>query len=291
LTLVYIFCILLNVVDQNIGKINKLEKALPEGLLVDAAWMTKHGFASNLRSHYVKTGRLEQPARRVYYRPPRGKLSWQQAVISLQTILLRDPLIVGGRTALELQGFAHYLKAGETEIHLYGPKPPPSWLDTLPLPVRFFHHNSAKLFRNTPIHFGIGSLAWDIAKNELTRSGAEASFNMQPWGQWDWPLTLSTPERAILELLDEIPARETFEQADKLFEGLSSLRPRRLEKLLRDCKNVKVKRLFFFFAARHAHSWTKYLKHDEFDLGTGKRMLVKGGRFDQTFLITVPNGF
>ncbi len=290
MTLVYLPCILLNVIEQNTGKINQLEKALPEGLLVDAAWMTEHGFATNLRSHYVKTGRLEQPARSVYRRP-RGKLSWQQAVISLQTILLRDPLIVGGRTALELQGFAHYLKATATEIHLYGPKAPPNWLDTLPLPVRFFHHNSTKLFRNAPIHSGIGSLAWDIAKNELAHSGAEASFNMQPWGQWDWPLTLSTPERAILELLDEVPDRETFEQADKLFEGLSLLRPRRLEKLLGDCKNVKVKRLFFFFAARHGHAWTRYLKRSDFDLGAGKRMLVKGGHLDKTFQITVPDGF
>lgn len=262
--------------EQKTGKINKLEKALPEGLLVDAAWMTEHGFATNLRSHYVKTGRLEQPARSVYRRP-RGTLSWQQAVISLQTILLRNPLFVGGRTALELQGFAHYLKAGTTEIHLYGPKPPPTWLAKLPLAARFFYHNDAKLFRNTPVHIGV--------------TNREVHFVDQPWGHLDWHLTLSSPERATLELLDEIPDRETFEQADKLFEGLSSLRPRRLQKLLSDCKNVKVKRLFFFFAARHAHAWTKYVDRSEIDLGSGKRMLVKGGRLDKAFQITVPDGF
>jgi hypothetical protein len=273
--------------EPRTSKLNQLERQLPEGLLVDAAWLTEHGFATNLRSHYVATGRLEQPARRVYRRP-RGSLSWQQVVISLQTLLLRNPLTVGGRTALELQGFAHFLKGAETEIHLYGPKPPPTWLRTLPLKARFLYHNDRNLFRNEPVHFGTTSLAWEVAKNKLSDAGAATSFAVQPWGQWDWPLTHSTPERAILELLDELPTRETFHQADKLFEGLASLRPRRLQKLLGDCKSVKVKRLFFFFASRHSHSWTKFVKRDEFYLGKGKRMLVRSGRLDPVFQITVP---
>jgi hypothetical protein len=273
--------------EQTTSKVNQLEQQLPEGLLVDSTWLSQHGFATNLRSHYVATGRLEQPARRVYRRP-RGTLSWQQVVISLQTLLLRSPLTVGGRTALELQGYAHFLKETHTEIHLYGPKPPPTWIYKLPLAVRFLYHNDRKLFRNQPMHFGTTSLAWDVAKNKLADAGVDASFALQPWGQWDWPLTLSTPERAILELLDELPICETFHQADKLFEGLTSLRPRRLQKLLGDCKSVKVKRLFFFFAARHQHSWAKFVKREDFDLGKGKRMLVKDGRLDRVIQITVP---
>src|SRR5262249_11390050 len=160
---------------------------------------------------------------------------------------------VGGRTALELQGFAHFLKENEKEIHLYGPKPPPTWLYKLPMGARFLYHNDQTLFHNEPVHFGTTSLAWNVAQDKLADAGADASFMVQPWGQWDWPLTLSTPERAALELLDELPTRETFEQTDKLFEGLISLRPRRLQKLLGDCKSVKVKRLFFFFTSRHPH--------------------------------------
>ena len=68
----------------------------------------------------------------------------------------------------------------------------------------------------------------------------------QLWGQWDWPLTLSAPERAILELLDEVPQRETFHQTDMLMlmEGLRTLSPKRLQKPLVECRSVKVKRLF-----------------------------------------------
>ena len=38
-------------------------------------------------------------------------------------------------------------------------------------------------------------------------------------------------------------------------EGLRNLSPRRLQALLSDCKSVKVKRLFFWFAERHNHAW------------------------------------
>jgi len=270
------------------GKINWLEEKLPEGLLVDAEWLTKHEFSTALRSKYVKAGWLAQPTRGVY-RKPRGKLTWQQAIISLQTIILDDPIIVGGRTALELQGYAHYLQQNTKTVHLYSKEPLPAWLEKLGLEVQFVRHNSLKLFKNEPITFGLDSLQFDIKKNSgSSNDPLQRGLTCQPWGTWDWPLTLSTPERAILEMLDELPDHESFHQVDKLMEGLTNLSPRRLQKLLTDCRNVKVKRLFFFFADRHTHAWRRHLEKEEFDLGSGKRMLVKGGKLDPTYLITVP---
>jgi len=99
---------------------------------------------------------------------------------------------------------------------------------------------------------------------------------------------MSSPERAVLELLDEVPQRETFHQADMLMEGLRNLSPRRLHKLLVDCRSVKVKRLFLWFAERHDHAWLKQLNRKDIDLGHGKRMLVRGGKLDPKFNITVP---
>jgi hypothetical protein len=99
---------------------------------------------------------------------------------------------------------------------------------------------------------------------------------------------VSSPELAILELLDEIPQRETFHQADVLMEGLRNLRPRRLHTLLVACSSVKVKRLFLWFAERHQHAWLKKLDRKDIDLGHGKPMLARGGKLDPTFNITVP---
>ena len=101
-------------------------------------------------------------------------------------------------------------------------------------------------------------------------------------------MTLSSPERALLELLDELPEHESFDQVDKLVEGLANLSPQRLQKLLAACRSVKVKRLFLFFADRCHHAWAKRIRKENIDLGKGKRMLVKGGKLDPTYQITVP---
>jgi hypothetical protein len=272
---------------QNRIKLNYLVHHLPEGLLVDAAWLSKKGYSTSLRSQYVAGGWLKQPARQVYWRP-RGPLRWQEVVISLQT-LLGYPLTVGGRTALELQGYAHYLAHQTKEVHLYGPKRPPTWLNKLRLGVHFLYHNSQRLFGSEDVPRGIKDLASNARATRSTDADLpQGGLIVHPLGQWDRPLTLSTPERAVLELLDELPERESFHQVDKLMEGLSNLSPRRLQQLLSDCRSVKVKRLFLFFADRHQHSWAKRIKKDDIDLGKGKRMLVKGGKLNSTYQITVP---
>jgi hypothetical protein len=250
-------------------KLNRLERDLPEGLIVDAAWLTEKGYSASLRNQYVASGWLEKPAHTVFRRP-RGSIGWEQVVISLQMLLMR-PLVVGGRTALERQGYSHYVAKTQSEIHLYGPKPPPAWVGALKLDVRFIAHNSTRLFAE---------------QGDRPRSSKDTVT--LPWGQWDWPLVMSCPERAVIELLDELPARESFHQVDKLFEGLSALSPRRLQPLLESCRSVKVKRLFFFFADRHKHAWLKRLDKSAVDFGSGKRKLVDGGRLDPTYEITVP---
>jgi len=269
--------------------INQLTAKLPEGLLADAGWLRRQGYSPQLQHRYVASGWLEQPARGVFRRP-RGQLSWQQVVISLQSVVDASPLVVGGRTALELQGYAHYLRQDMAEVHLYGAKQPPGWVHKLPLAVLFRYHNGERLFPNVPVVTGTTDLVTgntvEPSPEAMVRQGAH--FTQITWGQWNWPLTLSTPERATLELLDELPERETFEQADALFSGLGNLSPRRLQELLNACTSVKVKRLFFFFADRHQHAWLKRLDKSKVDLGSGKRMLVRGGVLDPTYQITVP---
>jgi hypothetical protein len=122
----------------------------------------------------------------------------------------------------------------------------------LPLDIRLVYHNDAPLFGKETVAAAFARIDRTLAADERgEQAGWEGGLIVQPWGQWGWPLILSAPERAVLELLDELPSRESFHQADKLMEGLGNLRPRRLQDLLADCRSVKVKRLFFFFADRH----------------------------------------
>lgn len=264
---------------QKYEKLNQLQSVLPEGFPVDSAWLQKRGYSRQLIAKYLRHNWLESPTRGVYRRPTtiaEGD-SWQPVVLSIQT-LLELPLTVGGRTALELHGLTHYLSLSDIqEIHLYGSKAPPNWIHSLPVKQEFVVH-SAKLIK-APASPGLESA--------LRR----ASFIEQRWGMSDWSMLISTPERAILEVMDELPSKESFHQVDVLMEGVSNLRPKCVATLLSCCRSVKTKRLFLWFADRHRHSWLSEIDISKIDIGSGKRMLVPGGKLDSKYLITVPGEF
>jgi len=267
------------------NKLNQLQRDLPEGLLVDVPWLERRGYYGSLRKKYVAGGGLERPARGVYRRP-RGEPSWEQVVISLQN-LLRLPVSVGGRTAIDMQGYAHYVTRKHERVHLYTEDKLPSWLSKLELGTRFEVHNRNRFLPaiGQPPNLSLFGQESGEPEPNATLPGA---LRVMSWGQWDWPLVLSTPERAALELMDALPQYETFHNVDVTMEGLVDLGPRRMQKLLEEATSVKVKRLFLFFADRHQHSWLKHIQRDKIDLGKGKRMIVKGGKLDPQYNITVP---
>jgi hypothetical protein len=92
----------------------------------------------------------------------------------------------------------------------------------------------------------------------------------------------------VMEVLHFIPQDETFEEAMLLMEGLITLRPKVIQTLLEQCHSVKVKRLFMILAEECNHAWVQKLDLSKVDFGKGKRMLVKGGRFNAKYNITVP---
>jgi hypothetical protein len=284
--MVCISAILYSMATQKGGKLNRLERLLPEGLLVDAAWLEYQGYSRALRHQYVSAGWLVQPVRGVYHRQ-RDITGWEQIVISLQT-LLRYPVSVGGRSALELQGYAHYLPASPDSrtIHLYGDKKLPGWLSKFSGNAQFITHNRSRFFSKTVL--AGEALTLDNSRNDNAATSLPGGLSIMPWGQWKWPLVISSPERAILELMDELPRNESFHQIDMIMEGLVNLRPRRLQTLLKDARSIKVKRLFLFFADRHQHKWLSHLDLEKVGLGSGKRVIFKGGKLDPKYRITVP---
>lgn len=251
---------------QTDDKLKWLRDDLPPGYLVDAATLEQHGVSRQLAYWYLKNGWLEPVARGVYRRPSvraGGRLldtaDWRTDVASLHR-LMGYKSHVGGRTALAEHGFEHYLSLGSGgRVYLYGDDHP-SWLKRLPDKDRY-------------VLRGLQSFGGD------TDAGLhEAKSGMR----------LSTPERAILELLDELPRHESFHVADTVFEGLSNLRPRLLSALLTHCRSVKAKRYFFVLADRHNHGWRRHLDPAEFDLGTGPRALPGGGRYVPRYNVYVP---
>ena len=53
--------------------------------------------------------------------------------------------------------------------------------------------------------------------------------------------------------------------------------------------NNALAEIVFFFADRHAHTWLKRIDRNKISLGSGKRMLVRGGRYEAKYMITVPS--
>lgn len=271
------------------GKLNQLGHLLPEGLIVDAAWLERQGYSRALRHQYVSSGWLVHPVRGVYHRH-RTISNWEQIVISLQT-LLQYPVSVGGRSALELQGYAHYLPISPDvrTIHLYTEKKLPGWLTKFSANAEFISHNRSRFL--SPAKQDEEALLLENSRIDTEAISLPGGLLNIPWGQWKWPLVTSSPERAILELMDELPRNESFHQVDMIMEGLVNLRPRRLQTLLEDAKSIKVKRLFLFFADRHQHKWLSHLDRKRISLGSGKRVIFQGGILDSKYRITVPEEF
>lgn len=251
---------------------------VPSGFLVDSRWLKASEVAKSSAHDYHRKGWLERVARGVYRRPyphadNQESRDWKIPILSAQWIMGYD-FHVGGTTALTLQGQAHYLAlGGNPNVYLYGNVP--SWLPRLGLDARF-HLRRRQLFGAQPL--GIDNHDFDPQADDAP-------------APWNWPLVQSSSERAILEALNELPDEESFHAIDMLFQGLSTMRPARLEKLLAACKSIKVKRLFFLFADRHGHSWLKYIDREKIDLGTGPRSLVEGGRYAPAYQLVVPEEF
>lgn len=256
--------------------LKKVLDAVPAGYLVDAAWLTTHGVAYETFRDYVKRGWLERVHRGVFRRPgPNSRnsdaLHWESCLISLQHIMGYE-VHVGGTTALAQQGYSHYLRLGsDAAIWVYGDRIP-NWLVKLPLHAQI-ETRSKSLFTDPTLG--------------LTKQGTSSATTLP----WDWQLKMSAPERAVMEALDELPGHESFHNLDMMFESLVTLRPKTIAALLHSCKKIKVKRLFFVFADRHNHPWRKRFDPEEFNLGSGDRALVKGGKIHPRYRIMVPEEF
>ena len=261
-------------------RLKPLLDTVPPGFMVDTPWLRARGIDPKSIHDYVARGWLERVVRGVYRRPLPVSVqgdpeeSWAIPLLSLQW-LMKYAVHLGGESALDMAGYVHYLSLGErSRVHFYGDVPP--WVKRLPMQTEIVVRRRT-LFDDDGL--GIDDANLDAARN-------------QPMVDvWRWPLRASSPERAILEALDELPRNATFENLDKVFEGLVSLRPGRLTALLAACRSVKVRRLFFVFADKHRHAWRKHLDTSGIDFGSGPRALAEGGRFHPTYRIYVPDAF
>lgn len=254
---------------QNKEKLNRLQLLLPEGAIVPSKWLQNKDYSRQLLHKYVKNGWLKSVGTGAYSRQT-TEVTWQGLIASLQHVN-SETLHAGDETALNLQGYAHYLRLkGEKQVFVFADSDIPAWARNV-FPNDYLKFIHKKPFIDTKSGLGLTKIPSPI-KN--------------------WPLTISIPERAIMEVMLRVIQNDiSFTFAAELMESLTTLRPKMVNKLLLNCKHIGVKRLFMFLAEYYNHPWIKQIKNKSLNFGEGKRMIVKGGKLDKKYLITVPEKF
>ncbi len=212
-----------------------------------AVGLAKVGVSADLAVHYVNAGWLDRLARGVYLRAG-DTLDLHAALAVLEQQV--PGLHVGGATALDWSGVRHYV-AQQPVTELYG-------CATAKLPAWFTERFPAtyrrkRLFSETPDE-PLGVVRWERGPHHPR---------------------VSTPERALLELLSEVGLRETLAGAKELVESLYTLRREELAELLRRCTSVKVVRLCLMLGRELQLPWAKELDSAQLPTGSARRWVAR----------------
>lgn len=169
----------------------------------------------------------------------------------------------GGRTALSLLGKSHYLELDARKVILFG---------TIgeKLPAWFKEHD------------------WGVTIEYYSTSFLPSELGMKELEFKNFSIEVSGAARAFMECLYLAPEKQDLVECYELMEGLNNLVPDQVQALLESCNSIKVTRLFLYMAEKAGHKWFQYLDPEKFDLGRGKRSIVKGGVYVNKYQITVP---
>lgn len=248
------------------NKKQMLEKGIPECLLINRAWLEQKGFTRPDIDYYLRSASL-QTVKRGLYRKPGAQLKWQHIAYSLQELGFASH--IGGKTALAEKGLAHYLEFGNQGIQVFSHEKLPAWL------VEWQEQ------QNSAYYFSVFTKTW-------LANVPDQLYSRMVFGNWDWPIKIARPELAIVEWVNQAKTTSDLQAIDSVFEGLTTLSPRRLQAALELCTSIQTRRLMGWFCDRHPHTWSKRIAWQTIELGTGKRAFIKAGVYNAKWQITVP---
>lgn len=245
------------------SKLNRLLSSWQKGTVRTSYSLRQNGYSDDLLQKYAKSKWLESFGYGAY-KLNGDKVEWYGALFTLQTEL-DSTIHVGGKSALQLKGFAHTISDELQKVNLF--------------------HNDNKLL---PKWFR--DHTWNV-ELEITKTSKCGTYDQSFLSHETLngiSIKVSSPELAIMEMLLKVPGSESYNEADLIMNGLMTLRPKIISNILLKCKSVKAKRLFLYLAEKHNHPWFKKLDLQKFDLGKGKRSIVSNGMLDSKYQITVP---
>jgi hypothetical protein len=242
-------------------KINKLLQIQPVGTVYLTAALEKKGFSRDLQKGYKRSGWFESIGTGAMTRSG-DTVDWLGALYALQKQAELN-VHVGARTALGLQGQAHYLELNAKTVQLFAPH-------KCGLPAWFRNHD------------------WGAAPELHSTDFLPTSLGLVDIEHKLFSVKASGAARALMECLYLAPEKFDLVEVYQIMEGMGTLRPAVVQQLLEQCNSVKVKRLFLYMAEKAGHAWMKHLDLRKADLGSGKRSLASGGIYISKYQITVP---
>lgn len=243
-------------------KLNLLLTQWKRGVVYTQTHLSSLGYNHDLVKSYRRSDWIE-PLGSGAYKVSGDTVDWPGGLYALQK-QKKLAVHVGGRTALELKGYAHYGRQGREKCFLYAPAG-----TTLP-----------KWFQNYDWNIDLVFKATNVFPAHLKTSFTEYSHK-------EINVRISAPERAVLEMLYYVPGKQGFDEAFHLLEGLLTLRSQVVQELLEKCRSVKVKRLFLYMAEKAELPIIDHLNLKKINLGSGKRVIIPNGIFDRKYQITV----
>lgn len=247
--------------SEKVNKINRLLSSQPKGIVLTSKWLKEQGYSLELQKQYRKSKWFDAIGTGAMIRHGE-KVDFLGGVFALQN-QLGLYIHPAAKTALAIQGKAHYLELSNCQVQLFGSRE-----DALPL--WFKNHD------------------WGVSVECQLTSFLPTDLGLVEIEHKAFTIQVSSPARAIMECIYLAPASQPLLEVYQLMEGLNNLRPKTVQTLLEACSSVKVKRLFLLMADKAGHDWLNYLQLENVDLGSGKRSLVKDGVYIAKYQISVP---
>jgi len=246
-------------IQKNV-KLQSLAKIWPPNTVASSLWLARQGYSRGLIKKYVDSGWLKKYGRGAFVRT-HDAVSWSSAVWGVQKT---HSVYVGGKTALELQGKAHFVQFKDQRVFLFSKSnvSVPLWL------------------KNKTKELNLVSISTDIFPS-LT---GHVQYDFGGYSIW-----VSNTAQAFLEYMYLTPKYHSYEEAYQLMENLHFIPADLMQESLKTCHSIKIKRLVLCLAKIQRIPWYKSLDIQKIELGEGERHHIKDGVWDPEYKIYYPS--